>query len=281
VTNSSLAFIFAAVTGLMGLALGSFANVLAYRVPAGISLVKPPSSCPNCGHEIRPQHNVPVLGWLLLRGRCYDCHSPISPGYPLVEAGTGVVAALLGWWAWQQRPPAGSWPLGFDPLLFLLLIVLTVAAALVVTDVTTLRLPNSLTYPLYPVAVLGLLSAALASGAAFGSAPWGRAILSGLLWFAGYVGLFLIGPIFLGKQSMGLGDVKLAPVLGLILGWVGWGASLTGLFAGFIVGAVAGLALRVGRGQPFPYGPSLLAGALLGLIFGQSIGHWYLNLLGL
>jgi leader peptidase (prepilin peptidase)/N-methyltransferase len=278
---STLALIFAAVTGLMGLALGSFANVLAYRVPAGISLIKPPSSCPNCGHEIRARHNLPVVGWLMLRGRCYDCKSPISPGYPLVEAMTGVVALMLGFWAWQQVAPGGRWPVGFDPLLFVLMIVLTVASALVVTDVTTMRLPDSLTLPLYPVALIGLVVAGLTSGVDFWDAPWVRALLSALVWSLCYGVLFVIGPIFLGKESMGFGDVKLAPVLGLLLGWVGWGASLTGLFAGFLIGAIAGIALRVRRGQPFPFGPFLLAGALLGLLMGQAIGQGYMRLIGL
>jgi leader peptidase (prepilin peptidase)/N-methyltransferase len=170
---------------------------------------------------------------------------------------------------------------GFDPLLFTLLVVLTVGAALVVTDVTTMRLPDSLTLPLYPVAVIGLVVAAFASGAPFVDAPWTRALLSALVWGVFYVALFLIGPIFLGKESMGLGDVKLAPVLGLLLGWVGWGASLSGLFAGFLIGAIAGVALKVGRGQAFPYGPSLLAGAVLGLLMGQAIGQGYLRLIGL
>ena len=277
---TTLAVLFALVTGLMGLALGSFANVLAYRVPAGISLLRPPSSCPNCGHEIRARHNLPVIGWLMLRGKCYDCKNPISPGYPLVEAATGLVAVMLGYWAWQQEAPNSTWPVGFDPLLFVLMIVLTVAAALVVTDVTTMRLPDSLTLPLYPVAVLGLVVAALTSGQSFLDAPWVRSLLSALVWGGFYFALFAIGPIFLGKESMGFGDVKLAPVLGLLLGWVGWGASMTGLFAGFLIGAVMGIVMRVGRGQAFPYGPSLLAGALLGLLFGQAIASGYLSLFG-
>jgi leader peptidase (prepilin peptidase)/N-methyltransferase len=194
---------------------------------------------------------------------------------------TGIVALLLGFWAWQQVAPSGTWPVGFDPLLFVLMIVLTVAAALVVTDVTTMRLPDSLTLPLYPVALIGLVVAALTSGVAFLDAPWVRAALSALVWAVCYGVLFVIGPIFLGKESMGFGDVKLAPVLGLLLGWVGWGASLTGLFAGFLIGAVAGIALRVRRGQPFPFGPFLLAGALLGLLMGEAIGHGYMRLIGL
>jgi leader peptidase (prepilin peptidase)/N-methyltransferase len=161
------------------------------------------------------------------------------------------------------------------------MIVLTVASALVVTDVTTMRLPDSLTLPLYPVALIGLVVAALTSGVGFWDAPWVRALLSALVWALCYGVLFVIGPIFLGKESMGFGDVKLAPVLGLLLGWVGWGASLTGLFAGFLIGAIAGIALRVRRGQPFPFGPFLLAGALLGLLMGQAIGQGYMRLIGL
>src|SRR3954453_9233125 len=87
----------AVIAGVLGLAIGSFLNVVIYRVPTGLSVVSPPSACPKCGHEIRNRHNVPVLGWLVLRGRCYDCQAPISARYPLVEAGTGVLFALAGW----------------------------------------------------------------------------------------------------------------------------------------------------------------------------------------
>src|SRR5690349_23305681 len=91
--------------GLFGLAIGSFLNVVIYRVPAGLSVVHPPSACPKCGQEIRNRHNVPVLGWLVLRGRCYDCKAPISVRYPLVEAATGVAfAALTAWFLHLGRP---------------------------------------------------------------------------------------------------------------------------------------------------------------------------------
>jgi leader peptidase (prepilin peptidase) / N-methyltransferase len=274
------ALLFAAITGVLGLALGSFANVLAYRVPAGMSLLHPPSACPNCGHAIRSRHNLPVIGWLMLRGRCFDCHEPISAFYPAIEAMAGIVATLLGFWAWQQVPPAGTWPVGFDPLLFTLLPLLTVAAALVVTDITTMRLPNSLTYSLYPIIVIGLALAAWLTPWGSGSAPWVRVLASGGAWLLVYAGLAAVGPLVLGRESMGLGDVKLAPALGLVLGWVGWGASLTGLLAGFVVGAIVGIAFRVSRGRPFPFGPALLAGALIGLLAGQAIGGWYGGLLG-
>src|SRR5690348_7209245 len=87
--------VWSVVAGIFGLAIGSFLNVVIYRVPAGLSVVSPPSRCPVCGHQIRERHNIPVLGWLMLHGRCYDCQSPISPRYPLVEAATGVAWAIV------------------------------------------------------------------------------------------------------------------------------------------------------------------------------------------
>jgi leader peptidase (prepilin peptidase) / N-methyltransferase len=85
----------AVFAGLLGLAIGSFLNVVVHRVPLGLSVVHPPSACPGCGHQIRARHNVPVLGWLVLRGRCYDCRMPISVRYPVVEAAAGTVFALV------------------------------------------------------------------------------------------------------------------------------------------------------------------------------------------
>src|SRR5690349_25025740 len=83
--------------GLFGLAIGSFLNVVIYRVPAGLSVVHPPSACPKCGQEIRNRHNVPVFGWLVLRGKCYDCKTPISPRYPIIELLTGLLFAAMTW----------------------------------------------------------------------------------------------------------------------------------------------------------------------------------------
>src|SRR5689334_10677304 len=90
--------VWSSLTGILGLAIGSFLNVVIYRVPAGLSVVHPPSACPQCGNQIRNRHNVPVLGWLMLRGRCYDCKEPISPRYPIVEAATGVLFAAATAW---------------------------------------------------------------------------------------------------------------------------------------------------------------------------------------
>lgn len=132
---------------LVGLAIGSFLNVVVWRVPRGESVAHPPSACPRCGHVIRPRDNVPVLSWLVLRGRCRDCAAPISARYPLVEAGTAVLFGLTAWFA----GPAWVLPA--------LLYLAAVSVALALIDIDTKRLPNAIVLPSYPVA-LGLLALA-------------------------------------------------------------------------------------------------------------------------
>ncbi len=147
---------------LLGLAIGSFLNVVIHRVPRGESVVSPPSACPSCNNAIRPRDNVPVAGWLLLKGRCRDCQAPISPRYPLVEAATAglfVVMALR---------------FGLDPVLPAYLYLAAVGLALALIDLDCKRLPDALTLPSYPVAA-GLLGVAAAAGSDSGS--WLRALL--------------------------------------------------------------------------------------------------------
>src|SRR6185295_1528344 len=138
------------IVGLLGLAVGSFLNVVIYRVPRDESLVRPGSHCPHCAAEVRNRHNIPVLGWLLLRGRCADCGSPIGARYPLVEAGTAVlfvaVAAKFGW----------SWEL--PAYLYLA----AIAVALAAIDIDVMRLPNKIVLPSYAVVPVLLLPAAVA-----------------------------------------------------------------------------------------------------------------------
>ncbi len=129
-------------TGLLGLLIGSFLNVVAYRVPRGESLVTPASHCPSCEHPIRPWHNVPVLGWLLLRGRCADCGTRISPRYPLVELGTGVAFAAVA---------ARLLQLDLGSAVPAYLYFTAVGIALALIDLDCRRLPNALVLPSYPV----------------------------------------------------------------------------------------------------------------------------------
>jgi leader peptidase (prepilin peptidase)/N-methyltransferase len=255
-----------AIAGVFGLAIGSFLNVVVWRVPRGESVAHPPSACPKCGHAIRSRDNVPVVSWLVLRGRCRDCGNPISARYPLVEAGTGVLFALTAWFTGL------SWTL---PAL-LYLVAISVALALI--DIDTKRLPDAIVLPSYVVA-LALL--ALASWNPGGEADWSalvRALIGGAALLLVYFVTLLVYP-----PGMGLGDVKLAGVLGLYLGWFGWGSLIIGWFAAYLVGGLFSIALlvlgRAGRKSGIPFGPWMLLGAAIGIVVGEQIWSWYLGVL--
>lgn len=252
---------FTVLCGLIGLLIGSFLNVVIWRVPRGESVVSPPSACPSCGHEIRPRDNVPVLSWLLLRGRCRDCGHPISARYPLVETACGLLFAVM------------ALRFGADAELPAYLYLAAVGLALAMIDLDTLRLPDALTLPSYAVAAVLLGGAALVQedgGAAL------RALLGAAALGAFYFALLLAYP-----AGMGFGDVKLAPVLGAYLAWVSWGALAVGAFLGFVYGAVLGIGAmllgRAGRKSKLPFGPFMLAGALTAILFGEQIVDAYVS----
>jgi leader peptidase (prepilin peptidase) / N-methyltransferase len=257
----------ASLAGLLGLAAGSFANVVVHRVPRRESLVRPGSRCPACGVPIAWRDNVPVLGWLLLRGRCRACRAPISPRYPLVELAMGLLWFLLT----LRLVTAG---LGWAVPAYLALAFICLALAVI--DASTRLLPNRITYPAFPV-VLGLLAVA-----SVGLGDLGR-LARGLL-AAAAVGAFFLALALISPRGMGLGDVKLAPTLGLALGWLSWGAVAVGVFAGFLLGGLAGLgAIAVAgltRKSLLPFGPWLVAGALLGVLAGADVAAWYTRALG-
>ncbi|GIM89333.1 prepilin peptidase [Paractinoplanes toevensis] len=250
------------IVGLLGLAVGSFVNVVIYRVPRNESLVQPGSHCPHCGSAVRNRHNVPVLGWLVLRGRCADCAAPISARYPLVEAGTAAlfvaVAAKFGW----------SWEL--PAYLYLA----AVSIALAAIDIDLMRLPDKIVLPSYAVAPLLLLPAVIAEHSWDAAV---RGLIAAVLLYAGYWILAVL------PKGMGGGDVKLAPLLGLYLGWLGWSSVVVGAFAGFLLGGVAGVLLMAAklatRRSRIPFGPYMLAGAFLAVFAAAPIADWYANLL--
>jgi len=253
------------LAGLLGLLIGSFLNVVIYRVPAGESVVSPRSRCPRCGTELAARDNIPVLSWLFLRGRCRTCSEPISARYPLVEAGCAVLFALVAWHFVDT-------PLVIPAYLYLA----AVGIALAAIDLDTRRLPDALTLPSYPVAAALLLIPAV------GYHAWDaylRAVLGGLALCAFYFLLVVIYP-----RGMGWGDVKLAGVLGAYLGWLGWNYVVVGGFLGFLLGGLVGGVLmvvgRAGRKSAIPFGPFMILGAFLAIFVGQAISDWYLGILG-
>ena len=247
---------------LLGLLIGSFLNVVVHRVPRGESVVRPPSACPGCRAPIRPRDNVPVAGWLLLKGSCRDCSTAISPRYPLVELGCGLLFAVM------------ALRIGLDPALPAFLYLAAVGLALALIDLDCQRLPDVITLPSYVVAAVLLGGAALAGS---DSGELLRAVLGGIAMYAVYFALCFAYP-----AGMGFGDVKLAGVLGLYTGWLGWGAWAVGLFSGFLLGGAFGIALllsgRGGRKTRVPYGPFMLAGVLLAVLAGEDLARAYLEL---
>ena len=256
----------ALVAAVVGLAVGSFLNVVVHRVPVGLSVSRPSSHCPACKHPVRPRDNVPVLSWVLLRARCRDCGTRISARYPLVEAGTAalfaLVAAVLG--------PTWALPA------FLYLTAAGVALALI--DVDVHRLPDAIVLPSYAVAAVLLTVGAVGDGepGRLVGAAVGGAVLLGGFWavWAYYTHVRR-------KKAMGFGDVKLAGLLGLHLGYLGWEEVAIGTFGAFLLGgllAVGALALgRATRATQLPFGPALLLGALVAVLAGQPVADVWLG----
>ena len=251
----------ACLGGLLGLVVGSFLNVVAFRVPLGRSVIRPGSSCPACGHGIRAGDNLPVLSWLLLGGRCRDCGAAISLRYPLVEAGTAAAfagLALLVGASWVL--PGYWWAAG-------------AAIALTLTDLDYRRIPDRILVP----GVAG--AAALLALGSFLEGDWWAA-LRALAGGAAYFGL-LLAVALAARGGFGFGDVKLGFLLGLVLAHRSWSTLLVGAFAGFALGGLAAVVLlaarRVRRKDAIPFGPAMVAGAALALAFGDAIARWYLG----
>jgi leader peptidase (prepilin peptidase)/N-methyltransferase len=305
----------ALLCGVLGLVIGSFLNVVAWRLPQGLSVAHPGSACPACGHAVRARDNVPVLSWLLLRGRCRDCGERISPRYLVVELVTGVLFAAL------------ALHLGPSPVLPAYLYLAAAGVVLTLIDLDHYRLPDAITLPSQVVGVV-----LLAVGTAFGGdwTAFRRGLVGMLVLWLVYEGLnrmpvprrgrpvavpvgapgaedeadLLVGhgtaapadevapeeedapPVR--RSGMGRGDVKLAPTLGLHLAYLGWGTFLTGAFGAFLLGSVIGVAqaavLRSRAGESgsllqsrIPFGPYMLVAALAAVLGAGALGDWYLS----
>jgi leader peptidase (prepilin peptidase)/N-methyltransferase len=245
----------------LGLCVGSFLNVVVWRFPRGASVVRPPSHCPTCDTRLRAADLVPVLSWVVLRGRCRTCSVRISPRYALVEVMTAVLFAMLG------ARLAGSWAL---PAYLLFTAVLIVLAGI---DIDTYTLPRRLIYG------SGLGGAVLLTFAAFASGQPSR-LQDAALGALGAFGFLLLLHVA-SPRAMGFGDVRLAGLIGLHLGWLGLVRVPTGLFLGFLLGAVVGGVSLIVRGAhlrtKIPFGPFLAAGAFIAVVAGQPLGHFWLH----
>jgi leader peptidase (prepilin peptidase)/N-methyltransferase len=254
---------------VLGASIGSFLNVVIYRIPAGLSLLYPPSRCPHCLTRLSPFENVPVAGWLWLRGRCKHCHAPISMRYPLVEAATGLLFLGVLWNASAPVEIVGYWAL------------LSWLVALALIDLDTLTLPNGLTQSGLVVGLAFQMAQAAEQG--WNSAGVSRSLMGGIvgavlgLWLLDIIAL--LGSLALGQTAMGAGDSKLAALMGA---WLGWKYLLLAGFIACALGAfVGGGAIALGwldRRQPMPFGPFLAIAAGLTALWGETILSAYLNL---
>ncbi|MDP9387609.1 MAG: prepilin peptidase [Actinomycetota bacterium] len=248
-----------AACAVLGLVVGSFLNVVIHRVPRKESIVRPRSRCPGCGNELAARDNVPVVSWILLKGRCRTCAEPISARYPVVELVTAGVFA------------ATALRLGADAALPAFLVVMAGLVAISAVDLERFIVPNRILYPTLFLAAPLLLVAAAVDG------DWSSVRTAAIGGAAGWALLLVVHLV--SPAGMGFGDVRLAGLIGMMLGWLSVGHLFVGLFLAFLAAAVVGVTLIAvgvkGRKDKVPFGPFLAAGALLAVLFGNPILDWY------
>ena len=273
----------ALAAGLLGLLIGSFLNVVIYRIPKMMqresdnyvahesgkelphtdrfNLMVPRSACPHCGHQITAMENIPVVSWLALRGKCRACKAPISPRYPAIELLTGIVSALMVW-------TFGAGWMGLATLVFAWMLI-----AMTFIDFDTQLLPDDLTYPLLWLGLLVNLNGTFV--------PLHEAVIGAAAGYMVLWGIYWLFKLVTGKEGMGYGDFKLLAALGA---WLGWTMLPTIILLSSVVGAVVGISLIVftkhGREKPIPFGPYLAAAGLIALLFGTRISGFTQGLLG-
>jgi len=273
----------AAVAGLLGLCVGSFLNVVIHRLPkmmeqewqaqcaelrgepqsetAPLSLARPRSRCPHCGHGITAMENIPLISYLLiLRGKCSGCGQRISPRYPLVELLTGLLSAYVAWHFGPTLQAAAA------------LLLIWALIALAVIDLDTQLLPDSITLPLLWLGLLVNLGG--------GFVDLASAVLGAMTGYLALWSVYWLFKLATGKEGMGYGDFKLLAALGA---WLGWQMLPAIILLSSVVGAIVGIALivaaRHGRNVPIPFGPYLAAAGAIALFWGDTLTQRYLGLL--
>ena len=272
----------AAVAGLLGLCVGSFLNVVIHRLPkmmeqdwhaqcadlrgetpstaTALTLARPRSRCPSCGHQITALENIPIISYLLLRGRCSNCGTSISPRYPVVEAVTGLLSAYAVWHFGPTLQGAGA------------LLLIWALIALTGIDFDTQLLPDSITLP--------LLWLGLAFNLAGTYVDLFSAVIGAMIGYLTLWSVFWLFKLATGKEGMGFGDFKLLAALGA---WLGWQMLPAIILLSSIVGAVVGISLivatRHGRNTPIPFGPYLAAAGIIALFWGPQLTRSYLGLM--
>lgn len=272
--------VFALAAGLFGLMVGSFLNVVIHRLPImmerewsaqcaelrneappvfePLSLARPRSRCPQCGHPISALENIPVISWLLLRGRCKACSTAISFRYPLIEAATGLFFAFA------------AWHFGFTIAGVGALVLIAALLALTAIDFDTQLLPDDITLP--------LLWIGLALNAFGIYTDLKSAVIGAMAGYLSLWGVYWLFKLFTGKEGMGYGDFKLLAALGA---WLGWQMLPLTILLSSLVGAVVGIALMAfgshGRNVPIPFGPYLAAAGVIALVWGKPLTRAYLG----
>ena len=262
----------AILLGILGLFIGSFLNVVIYRVPRKLSIISPPSSCTKCKTPIKRRDNIPIVSWIVLRGKCRDCGLRISIRYPLVEFGTAYFFTLVGL---KFSQPSMNLSEAFLLLAFLYLAAISITLTLI--DLDTHTLPNWIVLPSYIAGAVFLGIASIASGS---FSPLLRGLLGASAMWITYLVIALSYP-----GGMGFGDVKVAGVIGLFLGYLGWSVLITGAIAAFVLGAIFAIVLLIKKSvdlkSGIPFGPWMMVGAWVAVLFSAPIIRAYISLVGL
>lgn len=245
---------------LFGAIVGSFLNVVIYRVPRGLSLIKPGSHCPHCGRPVKPWENIPIISFILLGGRCAGCHKPISWRYPVVEGLTGGLMTVVIW----------RFGLTGEAVLYCVLVALLVALSFI--DLATYRLPDPIVFTGMLLALV--LNLALRPGYVT-TMLMGAGVGLGLLLF-----MYGVGWLMFRKETLGWGDVKLGGMIGLFVG----PAHAAGMFVfAILLGALIGGAILLfsgrGWGWRIPFGPYISVGTLVSLFWGEKAWEWYIGII--